>query len=78
MLEGLQNRMYYMKQKYFGFQCDWYSSNILLKFYLMCPYCLTKIGFNRKHLEKTALVMFTVEKAGLTLLGRTKSIAENE
>lgn len=44
----------------------------------MCTYCLTKIGFNGKHLEKTALVMFAVEKAGLTLLGRTKSIAENE
>lgn len=63
--------------KYFGFWCDWYSNYILLKFYLMCPYCLTKIGFNRKHLEKT-LEMFTVEKAGLTLLGGTKSIAENE
>lgn len=63
--------------KYFGFQCDWYSNCILLRFYLMCPYCLTKIGFNGKHLEKTTLVIFTVQKAGLTLLGRTKSIAEN-
>lgn len=63
--------------KYFGFHHDWYSNYILLKFYLMCLYHLTKTGFNRKHLEKT-LGMFSVEKAGLTLLGRTKSIAENE
>lgn len=36
------------------------------------------MGFKRKHLEKIALVMFTVEKPGLTLLGRRKSVAENE
>lgn len=63
---------------YFGFQCHWYANDILLKFCFLCPYFLTKILVKGKHLEKIALVMFTVEKPGLTLLGRRKTMAENE
>lgn len=54
--------------RYFGFQCHWHPNYILLKLYFICPYCLTQIGFKRKHLEKIALVIITVEKPGLTLL----------
>lgn len=49
---------------------------MMLKFYFVCPYCFTKIGFKRNHLQKTALAVFTVEKTGLEFLGRRKSMTE--